>query len=41
MPFMMSLACIRMRLTPAEAINVCTINVAYVLGLLSTRGSIT
>ncbi|MBS1544376.1 MAG: imidazolonepropionase [Bacteroidetes bacterium] len=41
MPLMMSLACIRMRLTPAEAINACTINTAYALGLLSTHGSIT
>jgi imidazolonepropionase len=37
----LSLACIRMKLTPEEAINACTINTAYTLGLLSSHGSIT
>ncbi|MFZ5970953.1 MAG: imidazolonepropionase [Bacteroidota bacterium] len=41
MPFMLSLACIKMRMTPEEAINACTINTAYTLGLLGTHGSIT
>ena len=41
MPLMISLACIRMRMTPEEAINAATINTAYALDLLPTHGSIT
>jgi imidazolonepropionase len=36
-----SLACIRMKITPEEAINASTINTAYTLGLLNSHGSIT
>jgi len=38
---MLSLACIRMKMTPEEAINACTLNTAYALELLNTHGSIT
>ena len=38
---MISLACIRMKVTPEEAVNACTINTAYTLGLLKSHGSIT
>jgi imidazolonepropionase len=41
MPLMISLACIRMRMTPEEAINAATINSAYAMDVLSTHGSIT
>jgi imidazolonepropionase len=41
MPFMISLACIKMKMTPEEAINACTINTAYTLGLSATHGSVT
>jgi imidazolonepropionase len=41
MPLMIALACIRMKLTPEEAINAATINTAAALELLSTHGSIT
>lgn len=41
MPLMISLACIRMRLTPEEAVNAATINTAYALELLDQHGSIT
>ena len=41
MPFMISLACINMKMTPEEAINAATINTAYALELLDTHGSIT
>ena len=41
MPLMTSLACIKMKMTPEEAINATTINTAYTLGLSSTQGSIT
>lgn len=40
-PMMISLACIRMRLTPEEAINATTINTAHTLGLTQTHGTIT
>ena len=40
MPLMLSLACIKMKLTPEEAINASTINTAYTLGLLNDYGSI-
>ena len=41
MSLMLSLACIKMRMTPEEAINAATINTAYALELLGTHGSIT
>jgi imidazolonepropionase len=41
MPLMISLACIKMRMTPEEAINATTINTSYALGLSQTHGSIT
>lgn len=41
MPLMVSLACIKMRMTPEEAINATTINTAYTLGLSETQGTIT
>ncbi len=41
MNLVVSLACIRMKMTPAEAINAATINGAYAMGLDATHGSIT
>jgi imidazolonepropionase len=41
MKFALSLACIKMRLTPAQAINAATINGAYAMGISQTHGSIT
>lgn len=41
MPLMLSLACIRMKMTPEEAVNASTINTAYALNLLDQYGSIT
>jgi imidazolonepropionase len=41
MPLMVSLACIKMKMTPEEAFNAATINTAYALELLSSHGSIT
>lgn len=41
MKMVLSLACIKMRLTPAQAINAATINGAYALGISDTYGSIT
>ena len=41
MPLMISLACIKMKLTPEEAINATTINSAAALEILHTHGSIT
>lgn len=41
MNFVVSTACIKMRLTPEEAINAATINGAYAMGLSNTHGSIT
>ncbi len=41
MNLVVSLACIKMNLTPEEAINAATINGAYALGLSKTHGSIT
>lgn len=38
---MLALACIKMKMTPEEAINATTINTAYTLDLLATHGSIT
>jgi imidazolonepropionase len=41
MPWMLSLACIKMKMTPEEAINAATINTAHALELGATHGSIT
>ena len=41
MGFAISLACIKLKLTPEEAINAATINGAYAMGLSKTLGSIT
>ncbi len=41
MPFNISLACIKMRMLPEEAINASTINTAYTMGLLRSLGTIT
>ena len=41
MNLVVSLACIRMKLTPAEAINAATVNAAYAMDISSTHGSIT
>jgi len=40
MPFMLSLACVEMRLSPAEALTAATINAAYSLGLGGEVGSL-
>ena len=40
MPFMMSLGCLQMALTPAEALTAATINAAYSLGLGAEIGSL-
>ncbi|HKF49796.1 MAG TPA: imidazolonepropionase [Terracidiphilus sp.] len=40
MPFMLSLACLQMGLTPAEALTAATINAAYSLGLGGETGSL-
>ena len=39
-PFVLSLACIKLRLTPEEAINAATINAAYAMGLDGSHGAI-
>jgi len=41
MKFILSLACIKMKMTPAEAINAATLNGAYAMGVQKTQGSIT
>jgi imidazolonepropionase len=41
MPLMVSLACIKMKMSPEEAFNAATINTAYTLGLSQTHGTIT
>lgn len=41
MRFVMALACIHMRLTPAEALNAVTMNGAYAMGVSDITGSIT
>lgn len=41
MPLMLSLACIKMKLTPEEAINAATINTAWALEIPDTHGSVT
>ena len=40
MPFVVSLACIKMKMTPEEAIHASTINSAYAMGISETHGSI-
>ena len=40
MPFVISLACIKQRMTPEEAINAATINSAYAMDISDTHGSI-
>ncbi len=40
MNFVISTACIKMKMTPEEAINAATINAAYAMGLNKTHGSI-
>ena len=41
MRFVMALGCIRMRLTPEQSFNACTINSAYAMGVSKELGSIT
>jgi imidazolonepropionase len=41
MPLMLAMACIKMKMTPEEAINAATLNTAYALELSDTHGSIT
>jgi len=40
MLFLWSLACIKLRMTPLEALNAMTINTAYAMGLSNTHGTI-
>lgn len=40
LPFVMSLACIKMKMTPNEAINAVTLNSAFAMNLEETHGSI-
>ena len=41
MNFVVSTACIKMKMTPEEAINAATINGAYAMGIANNYGSIT
>ena len=41
MKFILSLACIQMKMTPEEAIHAATVNGAYAMGISETHGSIT
>jgi imidazolonepropionase len=41
MNFVVAIACIKMKMTPEEAINAATLNGAYAMGLEKTHGSIT
>lgn len=41
MRFVMALGCIRMRLTPVQAFNACTLNSAYAMGVSDICGSVT
>jgi imidazolonepropionase len=41
MNFVVSTACIQMKMTPEEAINAATLNGAYAMGISATHGSIT
>ena len=40
MPFVLSLACTQMKMSPAEAITAATINGAFALGLAQNKGSL-
>jgi imidazolonepropionase len=40
LPLIMNLACLNMRMTPAEVITACTINAAYAIGRADAIGSI-
>ena len=41
MRFVMALGCVKMRLTPEQAFNACTINAAYAMGVSQSMGSLT
>lgn len=41
MRFVMSLGCIKMKLTPNQALNACTLNTAYAMGISDMAGSVT
>ncbi|MBR1927583.1 MAG: imidazolonepropionase [Bacteroidales bacterium] len=41
MRFVMALGCVKMRLTPDQAFNACTLNSAYAMGISDIAGSIT
>ena len=41
MRFVMAMGCIRMRLTPVQALNACTLNAAYAMGVSEQVGAIT
>jgi imidazolonepropionase len=41
MRFVMAMGCIKMRLTPEQSLNACTINSAYAMGVSEKVGSIT
>ncbi|MBQ6179434.1 MAG: imidazolonepropionase [Bacteroidales bacterium] len=41
MRFVMALGCVKMRLTPEQAFNACTLNAAYAMGVQDEVGSIT
>jgi imidazolonepropionase len=41
MPFIISLACVKLKMLPEEAINAATINSAYAMGVSKTHGTIT
>ena len=41
MRFVMALGCIQMRLTPVQALNACTLNSAYAMGVADQCGSVT
>jgi imidazolonepropionase len=41
MPFILSLACVKLKMLPEEAINAATINSAYAMGVSAVHGSIT
>jgi imidazolonepropionase len=41
MNFVVATACIKMKMTPEEAINAATINGAYAMGVSTSHGSIT
>ena len=41
MRFVMALGCIRMRLTPVQTLNACTLNSAYAMGVSDICGSVT